>query len=82
MELKHGSGSKYGYAIDVLIVPSGIETESQFISQNKAHIVLIVPSGIETPHRVPRGGDYLVLIVPSGIETREGHWPTVIQFAY
>ena len=44
--------------------------------------VLIVPSGIETPHRVPRGGDYLVLIVPSGIETREGHWPTVIQFAY
>ena len=70
MELKLATTDQGGVELDVLIVPSGIETQSR---QNEpiGVAVLIVPSGIETRIigiRISSGGN--VLIVPSGIETK------------
>ena len=70
MELKLAKFKNGGAILEVLIVPSGIETTMQIINQLSFHDVLIVPSGIETPKVVVCAfGDIKVLIVPSGIET-------------
>ena len=55
----------------VLIVPSGIETNSTAVYQMRKW-VLIVPSGIETSLLLSYlVSGFSVLIVPSGIETVE-----------
>ena len=69
MELKQEAEKALKAQIEVLIVPSGIETSLSCVFQS-ASTVLIVPSGIETrlPGRTGRC-THQVLIVPSGIET-------------
>ena len=57
---------------NVLIVPSGIETQQKQLQSTKFQ-VLIVPSGIETPETTSRVRLRTVLIVPSGIETLQPH---------
>ena len=70
MELKPSWSMIRFTSIPLLIVPYGIETQSERADVALVYVLLIVPYGIETPEEyIVLPLLYYLLIVPYGIET-------------